>query len=328
MQYKSNKGFTGFGQLGILIMCVGVGLLIGGLIQSMMAAQLIPSQTPKADAPSMILKALKDPQNSNIIRWMQILSTFFIFCIPAVIYSLICNGKKLIWLGFSKYINVFQIMIGFLIIFTANILAGPLQDFTEKIVAHMPTVDAFAKSMEKSYSENIKAMMSNLHGGADLIVSLIILALLPALFEELFFRGALQNIFIKWWKKPLLAILISSLIFSLIHGSIYLFLSRLVLGLALGFMYYETKNIWVNIIAHFLNNAIAVGQFFALSKSNDTINVSEMDVHMPWWIGAIAAGVVIFLCKLLSKYSQENKMRIYSREQALMVNYPTGNPLA
>lgn len=328
MQYKSNKGFTGFGQLGILIMCVGVGLMVGGFIQSMMAAQLIPSQTPKADASSMILKALKDPKNSNIIRWMQILSTFFIFCIPAVLYSLICNGKKIIWLGFSKHINAFQIIIGFLIIFTANILAGPLQDFSEKIVAHFPSVDAFAKSMEKSYSENIKAMMSNMNGNVDLIVSLIILALLPALFEELFFRGALQNLFTKWWKQPLLAIVVSSLIFSLIHGSIYLFLSRLALGFVLGMMYYQTKNIWVNIIAHFLNNAIAVGQFFAFSKNNDKINVSEMDAHMPWWIGVIAAGVVILLIKLLSKYSEENKMRIYSREQALMGSYPTGNPLA
>lgn len=328
MQYKSNKGFSGWGQLGILLVLIGGGLTVGGLVQSVLITHLIPSNTPKEKMLVLLREAMQDPKNSDWIRWMQTTSTFLSFFVPAVCFSIICNGKKMIWLGFSKHINLFQILLGFLIIFTANILASPLQQLTEKIVSYYPALKNYSNALEVDYSQNVKAMMSNINQPTDLLISLIILALLPALFEEVLFRGALQNIFVKWWKKPMLAIIITSFIFSAIHLSVNLLLSRLVLGLALGLIYHETRNIWVNVIAHFLNNAFAVGQFYVISKQHPNVNLSEMDAVVPWWTGLVAVVVLIFLLKLLAKYSNNNKMRIYSREQALMAGFPSGNPLA
>jgi membrane protease YdiL (CAAX protease family) len=153
------------------------------------------------------------------------------------------------------------------------------------------------------------------------------MAFFPALFEELFFRGVMQNLFIKWWKKPMLAIIITSIIFSLIHMSIYLFLSRIVLGFVLGLMFYKTRNIWVNTIAHFLNNAIAVLQMYAMSQSKSKIDVSKLDPKFDWWMGLVALVVLYFLFKFLDRHSEENKMKIYTKEQALLVNENQGNPL-
>ena len=58
------------------------------------------------------------------------------------------------------------------------------------------------------------------------VLILVVMAFFPALFEEIFFRGAMQELLERWWKKPLLAVIFTSIVFSLIHMSVYLFLSR------------------------------------------------------------------------------------------------------
>ena len=317
MQYKSNKGFTGLGQLGMLILFIGVGMILAAIIQFIIGMQMIPSGTSFEKMGDAMLKAMEDPKNVNAARWLQFFSTLMMFCIPALMYSFVCHGKQLLWLGFSKYINLQQIVIGFLIIFTANIAAGSLQDLTEMITKHFPSLDAYAIKLENMYNDQVMAL-SHIQGIPDLLLSLVIMAFLPAMFEELFFRGALQQILIKWWKKPLIAIIVTSLIFSLIHMSVYLFLSRAVLGFVLGLMFYKTKNIWVNIVAHFLNNAIAVFQVYVLTMKNKKIDVSKMDVKMDWWFGIVGAVALYYLFVFLKKYSEDNSMKIYVKEQAMI----------
>jgi membrane protease YdiL (CAAX protease family) len=143
------------------------------------------------------------------------------------------------------------------------------------------------------------------------------MAFFPALFEEMFFRGALQNLLVRWWKMPILAIFVTALLFSLIHASVYLFLSRLLLGFVLGYLFYETKNLWVNTIAHFLNNLLALAQLFAMSRKHQPVDPSAIDQKVEWWLALIALFSLIFLFKLLHRYSVRNRMKIYTKEQRL-----------
>jgi membrane protease YdiL (CAAX protease family) len=329
MQYKSNKGYSGFSQLGMLLAFVGLGLILATIAQLIIGLQMVPKGTSILQLQEAMMTAMKDPKNVQTIRILQIAGTFCLMFIPSVMFSWIVNGNNPFWLGFNKYFNVQQIALGFVIIFSANILAGPLQDLSEKVVSYLPSLEITAKNLENLYNDQVQAL-SHLSGLPDLFLALIIMAFFPALFEELFFRGVMQNLFIKWWKKPILAIIITSIIFSLIHISIYLFLSRIVLGFVLGLMFYKTKNIWVNTIAHFLNNAIAVLQMYALSqsKTKSDIDVSKLDPKFDWWMGLAALAVLYFLFKYLNRYSEENKMKIYTKEQALLVNENLGNPLA
>ena len=92
----------------------------------------------------------------------------------------------------------------------------------------------------------------------EYILALFIMAFLPALCEETLFRGGLQNFLTRSLKMPLLSIVIVSLIFSAIHFSWYGFLSRFFLGFILGFIYHYSGKLWLNIVGHFLNNAIAI----------------------------------------------------------------------
>ncbi|HSN61953.1 MAG TPA: type II CAAX endopeptidase family protein, partial [Ferruginibacter sp.] len=264
-----------------------------------------------------MLKALMDPKNVAMARLSQVLGTFLLLFIPSVLYSMVVNGKNKFWLGFNAWFSPAQILIGFFIILVANLLASPLADLTKSVVAHFPSLNVFAKNLEDTYNEQVLAL-SHLKSWGEFVMAIFIMAFFPALFEELFFRGAMQNLLEKWWKSPLMAILVTSLVFSFIHFSVYLFLSRAVLGFVLGMMYYKTKNIWVNIVAHFLNNAIAVAQLFYLSSRNEKLDVDKLDPQLPWWVGIIALAILIFLFKMLEIYSENNKARIMAKEQVLL----------
>ncbi len=326
MEYRSIKGFTGAAQLGFLFLFVGLGFLLAGGVQLIIGLKMVPAGTPMDKLPDLMLDAMKDPKNVFYARVAQVSGTFCLLFIPAVLYSWITNGKNKFWLGFNPYLNVYQVLLGFLIMFTANIMAAPLQEITKAILVHLPSLDATAKSMETLYNDQVLAL-SNLTSWPEFLMALLIMAFFPALFEEVFFRGAVQNLFVKWWKKPILAIIVTSLLFSLIHGSIYLFISRAVLGFSLGLLYYKTKNIWVNVVAHFLNNAIALSQLFAMGLAKQKMDPSAIDAKVEWWFAIIAMGVLFFLFRFLEKYSARNKMKIEAKEQ-LLLREAVSNPFA
>ena len=171
MQYKSNKGFTGMGQLGILLLLIGVCVILASIVQIVMGMQLIPQKTGFDGIEKAIMEALKKPENINLMRWMQFVSTFLIFFVPAFVYSWICNGKNVFWLGFNKYINGFQIMIGFLVMFSANLMAEPLAEFSKWVVGHFHQLNALALSLEKTYNEQVM-IFSKMNGASDLLLSL------------------------------------------------------------------------------------------------------------------------------------------------------------
>lgn len=317
MQYKSNKGFTGMGQLGILLVLIGGCVILATIVQIVMGMQFIPKNTGFDGIEKAIMEAIKKPENINMMRWMQFFSTFLIFLVPAFIYSWICNGKNIFWLGFNKYINGFQIMIGFLVMFSANLMAEPLAEFSKWLVGHFHQLNTWAQSLEKTYNENVM-IFSKMNGTSDLFLALFIMAFLPALFEEVFFRAALQNLLVNWWKKPMLAIVVTSLLFSLVHGSIFLFLSRAILGFALGLLYYKSKNIWVNIIAHFINNGIIIVMMFIFSLQNKKMDVNDVELKTEWWYVLLAGGILHVLFRFFDKYSASNKLKIENKEQKLL----------
>ena len=90
------------------------------------------------------------------------------------------------------------------------------------------------------------------------------------------------------------------------------------MGFVLGFMFYKTRNIWVNVIAHFLNNALAVTQLFWLSRQKDKLNIAEIEPKVEWWLGLLALAAIFFLFKLLEKYSAEKKTAIALKEKTLL----------
>lgn len=316
MEYKSVKGFGGWAQLGFLFAFLGFGFILAGGVQLVLTMQIMPAGQSVANQDE-VMKAMLAPQNVGMARTIQVLGTLALLFIPAVLWSIVSNGKNMFWLGFNKYINGFQLLLGFMLIFTAAIAASPLADLTKFVVAYFPQIDKMAIDMEALYNRQAAAL-SNISNWQEYLISLFIMAFFPAMFEEVFFRGAVQNLFTKWWRNPLLSIIVTAFIFSLIHMSIYLFLSRMLLGFVLGLMYHQTKNIWVNIVAHFINNGIVLTSIFVLRLKNEKVDLNKLDPSVHWSLGMVGLIALVGLFLMLNKYSAKNRARIEAKENLLI----------
>lgn len=319
MSYRSAKGFTGWAQLGILFAFIGVGLILAAIAQGVIGLSLTDHSLPLDKQLLSLEKILTDPRNSFYLQLSQAVSTLLLMFLPAFVYMRICHGKDPLWLGFSPRINVWQVIIGFFVIMGANFAAGMLADVSKYICSFFPDFNKWALAKENAYNEMALAISSIKSSWGAFFLALIIMAFLPAVFEEVLFRGALQNLLVRWTKNPWAGIIITSLIFSLIHGTVYSFLSRALLGFALGWLYYRSKNLWVNIFAHFFNNAIVVVQLFVIARSNEKMDISKLDEKTPLPLALFSVLALIGLFILFDRVSAKKRAAIETDEQKLWI---------
>ena len=137
----------------------------------------------------------------------------------------------------------------------------------------------------------IVGLQIRLDGG--LIFNIILIAIIPALGEELFFRGALQGV-MKAWKGAKLAIWITAIIFSAIHLQFYGFVPRMLLGAFFGYLLFWSENIWLPIIAHFVNNVLAVIFYYFKFNGYQVPDIDTIGTGNTLWLGIASGALAIF----------------------------------
>jgi uncharacterized protein len=107
-----------------------------------------------------------------------------------------------------------------------------------------------------------------------LIISAVVVA---PIYEEIIFRGILLKGMAKRI-NPIIALVISSLLFAVVHLNIPQFINALLLGLVIGFIYLTTQSIYLSIFAHFINNllALTISSRFALIGGKHAIEIHGM----------------------------------------------------
>ncbi|MEX0598110.1 MAG: CPBP family intramembrane glutamic endopeptidase, partial [Candidatus Paceibacterota bacterium] len=99
-------------------------------------------------------------------------------------------------------------------------------------------------------------------GTGGLFFNLIVIAVIPAFGEELLFRGIIQKLLNRWFGHAHWAIIATAFLFSAMHIQFLSFLPRFFLGLILGYLFYWSGSIWLTILVHFVNNAVATIFYF------------------------------------------------------------------
>ena len=122
----------------------------------------------------------------------------------------------------------------------------------------------FAKGFEEwarereDLAEELTTFLTQMDSTLQLVVAIFVIAVLPAIGEEIVFRGLIQNEFYRATKNIHVAIWISAVLFSAIHLQFFGFVPRLLLGALFGYLYYWSGNLSLAILAHFVNNAASV----------------------------------------------------------------------
>lgn len=128
-----------------------------------------------------------------------------------------------------------------------------------------------------------------------LLMNILVIAILPAIGEELFFRGALQGIIKRWFGNPHVAIWLTAIIFSAIHVQFFGFFPRLLLGAFFGYMLIWTHNIWIPIFAHFVNNAMVAIIAFVYTKQGKTYEelMADNNYHFSLYFIGLVVSIVV-----------------------------------
>jgi len=124
----------------------------------------------------------------------------------------------------------------------------------------------------------------------QLVVAMLVIGILPAIGEEVLFRGVLQRKLTEHWVNPQLAIWVAAALFSAIHVQFYGFLPRLLLGALFGYLYYWSGSLLIAIFAHFVNNGIMVLMLYLYHRKLVDYNIEDNESVS--WESALASFVV------------------------------------
>ena len=240
----------------------------------------------------------------NILKLMQAVSTVALFFVPALIFAfIIFNYNQLYFFGFHKpEKNNFFIIAIFLVI-----VSIPFTSWLGEINQHIP-LPKFLTDTEKDLGKQMDAFLK-VRTKMDIVINLLVIALLPAICEEVCFRGCLQRIIIHILKNPWAGIIITSILFSAFHMEFSGFLPRMFLGILLGALFWYSGSLWVNMLAHFFINGaqvIAILYYPKLVDENPSI---------PIYTALISAALVFGLFVIIKKQSTATFAKVYDFEK-------------
>lgn len=281
-----------FGQFGILLGLVGVGIMLAAIFQFAILASVMNLKDMLSGGTDKFMNEMFKPENLNKAKLMQVGGTFLMMFVPIWGYAKICNKQPFSYIGFNRGFSAKNVFIVAAITFLGMLLSGALGEINQLIPIPKNWELKF-KKMEADYAMQVAAMATMKTFGQYLI-GMLIIAILPAIFEEMLFRGGLQQIFTNWFKNPFWAIVVTSFFFSIIHMSYYGFLPRFFLGIMLGYVFYYTNNLWYCIVAHFINNGIAITAMYWLTQTGRDMQ-KVMEYNFPVWVGALALLPMIWL---------------------------------
>ena len=146
--------------------------------------------------------------------------------------------------------------------------------------------------------EKLTAFLTSFSGNGEMLAGFVVIALIAGISEEFFFRKMIQPRIIALTGNPHLGIWLTAFIFSAIHMQFYGLVPRMVLGALFGYYFFWTGNIWLSMLAHTLNNGLTLLGFILYQQKISPVNVENPEV-IPWYLGAVSAGIVWGLAVIL-----------------------------
>lgn len=229
----------------------------------------------------------KDSSN-NVIQaalLYQFVGVVGIFLLPALLFGYFTHPKPLQYLGLRKPGKPIQWWLVVLVILSAVPVLVAIQSLLS-----MVELSASFKEMQEKKQSQMSGLLA-MPNVLQFIVTFITIAILPAVSEELFFRGVMFRMAAKGTKKTIFAIVLTGLVFALFHDNIYGFVSIFLAGVLLAYIYYLTGSLWLSILAHMIHNGLQVILIYIFSGNAAMEKILKEDT-LPWYIPVI--GLVIF----------------------------------
>ena len=170
----------------------------------------------------------------------------------------------------------------------------------ESVLLELSGMQEVAREMQQVLEALLRDQPTALH-------AVLLLGVVPAVFEEIAFRGAVQGVLQKV-ARPGAAVVIQALLFALAHQSVARFPPTFLLGLALGALRWRSGSLWPGILLHALNNGLLAGLTIMVPEAVQALEDSPASV----WGPLLGADVLVLLTGLVLIWRQET---IHDRAQ-------------
>lgn len=247
-------------------------------------------------------------QNIDLYKWLQSWSSIGIFILSSIIFIYLTEKKFVISTSFTRA----QLLLAICSMLFCLPIINFLALWNEGL--HLPEFMAQIENwmrLSEAKSATIMEYFVAMDSYTDLVINLVVIALIPAIGEEFLFRGVIQRGLIKWKKKPHFGIWISAFLFSALHMQFLGFIPRFLIGGFFGYLFLWSGSIWLPVITHFLNNALAVLVIFTsssvvASKKIESMGANSGDIPMVIMC-CLAVSLLLYLFYNSKKKSPEEK---------------------
>lgn len=237
-------------------------------------------------------------QTTVRLRIATVIQDIFMFIVPSVVTAMMICRRPAEFLQIDRRPTLWLCVL----VISTVIAAVPAMNVIIKWNAslHLPDSMAHAEQLMRAAEDKAAIFTHTLIGGTgtgSLIMALLIVGVLAAFSEEIFFRGTLQRLFLTSGVRIHLAVWITAIIFSAIHVQFFGFIPRLLLGAFFGYVVAWSGNLWLGVLAHFTNNALAAIAM-TVAKTNrlaNAINPADMEITASDLIFAGGSAAIVIL---------------------------------
>jgi hypothetical protein len=203
--------------------------------------------------------SLLTPQHALVLGWANVGHQLGAFALPGLVFFWINQEHP----SLTRHPTAMAWLLGASALLISAGVIEALSQLNLGLLSLFPKIAAWAHQGEASAWQMQSALLSQTDIGGLLQV-VIIMSVVPAFCEEIFFRGALFQWLLQWM-SPLHVIIVSGFVFSLFHFQFEGFLPRWAMGMVLGFLTYKSQSLWPAILGHFLNNLSGIFIFYQFS---------------------------------------------------------------
>jgi membrane protease YdiL (CAAX protease family) len=266
------------------------------------------------DIPTMlsIPGAFAGPEAVSALKYIQVSQQIALFILPVIIISYFMRRNNGVFLRLNESPALFQVIMVLLL----ALMIMPVTSYTGILNSKMDLqgwlsgVEGWMKEKEET-AGNLTNLLMHFSGAGDLVINIFILSVLPAISEELLFRGVLQQLLSRIFRSGHAGIWLTAVLFSTIHLQFYGFLPRLLLGLSFGYLFFWTGNLWIAVLAHFFNNIVPVLLSYFLGWKELVGKAAELadnKIIVPLVPAIVCIGILYYFWLGYKKTLAENKI--------------------
>ncbi len=234
-----------------------------------------------------------DQGSIPMLKFFQISQTIGLFIVPSFLVAYLLYGNTLHSLRLGRTSGIIPVFLTIGLVFAMNPFINFLGEINSGI--HFPEwlsgMEQWMRNAEESAAKLTEAFLETDHF-TGLLFNLMMVAVLPALGEELLFRGVIQKILIGLTKNNHAGIWLSAALFSALHMQFFGFFPRMILGAVFGYLLVWSDTLWLPVLAHFVNNAGAVIALYLIDKGMINPVIEDFGAGTGTWGYAISGFVV------------------------------------